>query len=616
MMFVEGMNYRLFLWRIVLALLVATSSRVLTAQEKETTANLKIWDTSSPFTGRIDVQAKGDWKVVPVNLLMLEADPSAAMSDPSYYGREYSFKGDAVVENEYLAAVFSSKRGRVIIYSKADSGKKKVELIPLQLKGKSVSITSCRVLQNTGDEAGLEVSFSAGERAEDLSAIFSFSKKQIIEIKPAENMRGMSLLSPIEYAVVPSFIGDDLIFDPAEYTSTNTLYIPSENLFLGLLEGEKDMLVITWPKGKQAMRLVPDNKEGESRFIESVDFENDGKSIYLALLGAPGIWHEEELKPSYLEKDVTINWERPFPAKWVTQLYEAGVKTTFSFRESEQRRIWRAVIGAYVYPVWFDGGKTFYHLSKKIPPKGKSVIYFLERKGTAVSIWTPVDIMKETLGRQTCDTILDLAGRKLRTHHRRGGEGVRRASTCGCTAAIEEVFKAGKEVAKKEYIAEATDDMLYFVDRHMERINEYRNFVHNMTSFLGLRKRAKPDLKPFLDSMEAITKEMLQEYSRQRENIKSLEYAGELVRKTKALTQKKDPKNLSTFSALSKEWRKMGGAQDSLLGKYHSMTRRLFQEAGYGCVNRPEAVEIAQEIRRRCRECLRNPDGYEIWPNY
>jgi len=28
------------------------------------------------------------------------------------------------------------------------------------------------------------------------------------------------------------------------------------------------------------------------------------------------------------------------------------------------------------------------------------------------------------------------------------------------------------------------------------------------------------------------------------------------------------------------------------------------------------AVRIAKEIRRRCRKCLRNPDGYEIWPNY
>jgi len=319
-----------------------------------------------------------------------------------------------------------------------------MEFIPLQFKAKPAKITDRRILQNTGDEAALEVSFSAEGTPENLSAVFSFSKKQIIEIKPAENMKGIRLLSPIQYAVVPSFIGDDLIFDPGQYSSTNTLHIPSENLFLGLLKGENNMLVITWPEGKQEMTLILDNKEQGSRLIESVDFENDAKSIYLALLDAPGIWHKEELKSSYLEKDVAINWKRPFPAKWITQLHEAGVKTTFRFGESKQKRLWRAVIGAYVYPVWFEGESAFYHLGKKIPPEGDSLIYFLERKNTPVSVSTPVDIMKDTLGRQTSDIILDLPGRMLRSHHRRGSAGVRRAATCGCTAAIEAVFKEAK----------------------------------------------------------------------------------------------------------------------------------------------------------------------------
>jgi len=40
------------------------------------------------------------------------------------------------------------------------------------------------------------------------------------------------------------------------------------------------------------------------------------------------------------------------------------------------------------------------------------------------------------------------------------------------------------------------------------------------------------------------------------------------------------------------------------------------QEAGYSWVNQPQVVKIAEEIRRRCKRCIRNPDGYEIWPNY
>jgi hypothetical protein len=46
------------------------------------------------------------------------------------------------------------------------------------------------------------------------------------------------------------------------------------------------------------------------------------------------------------------------------------------------------------------------------------------------------------------------------------------------------------------------------------------------------------------------------------------------------------------------------------------LARRLFLEAGLGCADRSDAIELAREIRAACRQCLRNPDGYEIWPNY
>ena len=234
--------------------------------------------------------------------------------------------------------------------------------------------------------------------------------------------------------------------------------------------------------------------------------------------------------------------------------------------------------------------------------------------------------MKETLGRQACDTILDLAGRRLRSHHRRPSAGILDAATCIYTEdVLQPVFEAGQEVEKNELVEETVDDMVFFVTRHGERIDEYQDFAHDMMSFLNLKRKSDPDLKPFFDSMETITQEILQEYSRQMENFRTLaqrenttvlEYVAELARKTKALTQKKDPQNLPTFLDLGEKWRGIGGGQDDLLGKLHSVTRQLFQEAGYGCVSQPQAVEIAQEIRRRCRQCLRNPDGFEIWPDY
>jgi hypothetical protein len=468
-------------------------------------------------------------------------------------------------------------------------------------------------LQNTGQDAALEVTFS-GE-GKKLSAVIAIDGTGIVDIKPGRNMKGISLISQIEYGVVPSFIGDDLIFSPGQYASMDTLNVPSENLFVGLLEGQNDMLVVTWPEGKQQIKLVPGSKHPEPRLFESIDFDNDGKNLYLAVLSAPGIWHEEELKPTYLEKDVIIDWKRPFRAKWITQLSEGRVQTTYTFRESKDK-IWRGVIGHYTYPVWFSADNASYRLSKKIPPKGQSIIYFLERKDTPASVLAPVDIMKATLGRQTCDTILDLPGRKLRTHHRRGAEGVRRACTCGCTEAIQAVFDAGQEVQKKEYVEGAVDDMVYFVERHMERIGEYQDFAGDMTDFLNQTRRTAGELKLLLDRMEAIVQEIPKEYRVKEELIMSLKYTNQLARQTKALTRKKEPGNLPAYTELSKKWRRMGGAQDDLVAQCHRITRKLLQQAGYGCTSSTKTVEIAKQIITRCKKCLRNADGYEIWANY
>src|ERR1051326_4496342 len=602
--------------------IIISSAAALPQVKTQAATNVIIWDTGSRLTGPIEMESRAEWKAVPSELFLFEANPPKAASDPGYYGREYSFKGDAVVENQSLIAACWSAKGRVVIYSKtgrntpsAPFGRKIVEILPAEHKtSQSGKISHCEILRNAADEVMMEVSFS-GEEASKVSAVLSFCKNEIIEIKPAPKMNGLTLLSPIEYGVVPGFIGDDLIVSPGEYESAGTLAVPAENVFVGLLKGGGNELVMTWPKGRQQLNLNLGNDPEGKRTIRSIDFDNDGQSFYLGALSAPGIWHREMLKPAYLEKDVPLSWKRPFPAKWKTQLTEGGARTTFAFRESKGE-IWRGVPGSYNYPVWFDGNEALYHLSKKVPPKGDSLIYFLEGQDTPLSVSTPVDIMKATLGRQACESILDVAGQKLRTHHRRGGDGVHRACTCGCTEAIQAFFEAGKEVEMKEDIAGDLDDMIYFVQCHLDRINEYRRFADELIQFLGAKGKSSPELKPFLESLEQVAQRIPQEYGVQLENMKSLEHARELARRTLDLASKSDPTNLKAYMELLKAWRAMGGAQDYVLAQCHTITRKLFQEAGYGCVDQPEAVALAEEIRSRCRQCVRNPDGYEIWADY
>jgi len=616
--FPEATRRQPLVHKTALLLIVTAIFSALTCRT-EAAPNIVLWDTGSHFGETVNASGRADWKPVPTDLFALEANPPKASSDPGYYGREYAFKGDAVVENGSVSAVFWSAKGRVALYSKTNAaqgakslGQIIAEISPLE--SNSQTIDHCTIVRNAGDEVILEVFFSGGDSS-DRSTVFSFGKNEIVEIKPSPKTKGLNLLSPIEYGVVPSFIGDDLVFGPTENAASDALFLPSENLFLGLLKGEATTLVMTWPKANQQMRLNLAREQDGKRPIQSIAFETDAQPLYLAVLQAPGIWHKEELNSSFLEKDVPIKWKKPFPAKWETQLSEAGIKTRFAFREAKAE-IWRGVPGSYNYPVWFDGDTAFYHLSKKVPPKGESLVYFLEGQDTPVSISTPVDILNATLGRQVSDSILDVSGRKMRTHHRRGGSGVRRACTCGCTEAIQAIFEEGSEVEKKSDIDEAIGDMIYFVQHHVDRIDEYHRTAQEMIKFLDASAISSPDLKPFIDNLRQVAEQIPQEYNVQKENMKSPKYADELAQKTLALTDHKDKQNLPAYMELLKDWRAMGGAQDYVLAQCHAVTRKLFQEAGYGCTSQANAVKLAQEVRQRCRQVLRNPDGYEIWPNY
>ena len=622
------LSFRLWAKALMVFVIIGANNPLAMVQAAESPV-VVVWDSMQPFADKVDVETRTLWKAIPKDLLALESNPAKSSSDPGYYGRDYAFQGDAILENHRLILAFWSAQGRAVIFSKdlsesskptpsqrLNNARKIAELLPSPNKNRLGKINRCTLIRNVGDMAVLEIAFSdgAGEGKES-GAVFVLDKSDILEIKPAKTLKAISLLSPIECAIAPSFIGDDLIFLPGEYSSLNTLHIAAQNLLMGLLHNGDGQLIMTWPKGNQQLQLGLGSKADGKRFVESIDFDNDSQSFYLSALSAPGIWHRETLSSSFLEKDVTVQWAPPFNAKWVTQLTEMGIKTTYAFRENKGQ-IWRGISGMYTYPIWFEGSKTLYRLNKKVAPKGESIVYFIEGKDTPRYVSTPLEILKASLGRSMSDPIIDVEGRKLRTHHRRGAEGVRRACTCGCTEAMQAIFEKNAELDKKEEIAADIEDMIFFVECHLKRIDEYQLFANELIKFAQTTAKANPELKLYLDKLEQIARRIPQECEAQKENMKSLDHAHALAKKTMALTAKKDAGNLKVYMELLALWRDMGGAQDSVVAQCHAIARQLYQEAGYGCVNQPKAISVAQEIFKRCRQCLRNPDGYEIWADY
>ncbi len=607
-----------------LLLLLLTAAAILLPAPHTAVAAVAVWDTMASFTDAIDLTTRGHWTRVPGDLLSLETDPLKAMSDPAYYGRDYVFSGDIVVENDRYTAVFQASTGRVLLYSGQDpisngsqgtavDDNPTVELTPLPTAATQTSMQTRRLLHNAGDQAVLEIGYSEDP---SLTAVFAFDKSEIIGVTPSASLKGMRLTSRLSHGIASDFLADDLIYSAADFAPGTAAAVPAEHLLIGLIQGGNRELVLTWPDGNQKATLqFAGADKPTDRMIESIDLRTDSRSFHLAVLEARGIWHEEPLKAAFLEKQVPATWKPPFPAKWVTQLPEARVATTFAFRTSKSQ-IWRGVPGMYQYPVWLEDGVPFFHLSKKIPPKGRSLIYFLEGQDTPSTVTTPVDVLSNSLGRSAAKDILDIRGRHLRSHHRRGADGVRRACTCGATEAIQSIFEAGTESKQTAEIAEALEDMQYFVEKHVERIEEYQRFAAELSRFLTTAKTATPAMRDYLEQLEPIVARIPEEYSVQKENMKSLEHAQVLAQQTQTLASRKGANNLQAYMELLKAWRAMGGAQDYVLAQCHTIARNLHQQAGYAAAAHPEAIDLAREIRNRCRQILRNPDGYEIWANY
>ena len=621
-MFYLKNDYRKLTLNITLFLLMAANPGILMAQVHAATENLLIWDTVSSLSSPVDIQDRTGWKAVPAGSVSA-----------------YSPQGDIVIENEFLTVAFAAENGNVILYSRlgealqrlhrgyitvGETGTGRLALIPLQLKGKEAGMISCAVQSMSANEATVTITYSDKEEKTGITADFLVNKDQIMEIKPSPMLKGINLTASIEFAVLPNFVSDDLIFDPGQYSSGEILELPSENMVCGLLQGKSGMLVLTWPEGAQDIKLTVDKYDEDVPLFGSVDITNDGKSVYIALLDAPRIWNKVELKPSYLEKDVAVNWKRPFHAKWITQLFEDGIKTTFPFRRPvtpyfRGEAFFRSGIGTYTYPLWFRsdhlGERPYYRLGKKIPPKGDSIIYFLEgRDDIPVPVSSPAEILKRTLGSKVYDETLDFEGRKNRSLRRAGV--ICNSATCHVTARLKPIFQAGRESEKETVILEGIKDLLDFLEKENGRGLEYQKFAHEMIRYLADMKNENPGSKAFLDEMETITREILTAYEIEKENLKDLDYAAVLAKETEALLYNKSTDNYKAFLTVQKKWTGMGGAIDDLNRKHHTLTRTLFQEAGYRCVGNSETVEIAREIRKRAIQCLRRPNRYEIWMDY
>ncbi len=509
--------------------------------------------------------------------------------------------GTLAVENEKLAAIFSGKDGALVVYAKPRTASEdSIRIVPYSSEGrKADKIVSCKLVESGPERTLVQVSFSAGGK--ELKASFLFDEDGTIGIEPSEGLAGIFVSSAIEYGVLPTRILDDVVYDPETFPVERELHVPSEQLFMGLLEGRDAILVCAWPKGNQNIKMLLEPAEAGRPRIRGIQLALDAKSAYLTVLRAPRIWHKQKLLASYMEKDVEIGWERPFSAKWKTHLFERGeLETAYAFKNGRSA-FWRAGLGSMTYPVWFEGDSAFFHLSKRLPPMGQVLIYSLEGHKD-----TPIAFATSRLG--------DVPSLRKKSQLQRP-DSVTGMAPCDGHDYMTRIFRVGLQTREKDFLREGLDDLMGVTGVYAKRLLQYHAFLERMNAKLySWEQRADPELRPFLDEMSRHLRKLNDAYRQRVGDMTApehLRHQTEVIATLKTLVEEEGLEIYPQAAFLIEENHRFISLFEGVPANVGGQAREWARQAAYACAGNAAAVKYAEEIRRDICEFLGSGAKFE-----
>lgn len=655
MMFVQQSGLVPLAWILGIAFTLAGGHGTLIAQGTGERARLALaaWDTGKPspepHAPEIVGQPSG-WKLL----------ASSETASP--------FQGDAVISNGRLLMVARQQGTGVEVYS-LGSGKPIFRTRLLLAPGATNERIALTV--NTRAAVGLEVAAKSG------AARFRLKKGALfVEIQAVPGEAQLRMECPSRFAVLPDFFADDILFDPRQ-VPLDRVELPSDS-FLLHFTGKQDAIVMAVLEHRaQDVRVTLAGK-GEERAItgSEMEFGKKGSKIWVAVLEGPATWHSIQVGAADAKKVLPLEWKMPFVAQWRVdftrkdgltdswdmllpdkegngfikpswlaqdgQISKATRTTTgevdrdaykpggpASDRLGPDRLRWTTVLGQVQYPCWSDRERKGFLQPvghKMLTFDGPVLIYPLTRLAeTPLEWYTPVDMVRNTLGVGPCQHLLDVEGQKQ--------EHVGRA-TCHVRTLLNGIYKTGQQRAKRKEIEVYLGDALDFVTHIRQRILAYVAFGKELRNYLAEQRVAHPELKVALDSLDALAREIDERVEPRLQAILQHPRLKESVAK---LTERQEPPTPPALAAqlnrdflakglldydgadwerkLKKEYTDpltvIGGQQDEMVGECRWVVKALRQKAGILAATDPKLAPVAAEIRARTQKMLRGGAAYE-----
>ena len=523
---------------------------------------------------------------------------------------------DTILEKDRLIS-FGNDRLQLILQTdgsmtlKSKTDKEIMQIVPL-LPNRSMAdrLISCETIDSSDDQTKLEVTFGAATQL--IQGIISFDRKGTVTLKPGRNMGGVAISTDMEYAVIPSRWVAETIYRPDHYPPGAELHLPPENLFVGLAPGGNQIIVLVWQSGSQQVRLVCSGGGEGARLFQAVEVMLGGREIHIGALDAPGIWHQVNLSQDQMEKDIAVDWERPFPARWITQIREnfreQSVPATFWFKGGKPRRRWWPTVSTHQWPVWFQGEKAFFHLTEKLSPiEGATLIYPLDGHPN-----TPFEFLKRVLSPDERQKITELGPTRYffglcPDLLPRVWEG-----TCaGRNRMKATILKVGAHFREREFMQRQIEsrviDNTKVVGRQIQR---YQDLLSHMTQQFQKWMEKEKDSPEALSCLEEMRKglreleEIFRNYMHGKTPAEYIAYYQSIAEKLKEAVQQDGRERLAEMRSLVHDLNRPRGAEEALATVYGAGLQNWFMEVGHACVDCPATVKYALEIREAIRKLL------------
>jgi hypothetical protein len=508
------------------------------------------YEPNTPFTYLFDTGAAASAALEPA-ALAAKAGWSVVEEDEL----KHAFRGDTVLLNDKLVVVLRRQAAGAEIYARAAGGfQHRATVGPPPA---ATGLKSIRALENGPSAVLVQAVFTTADGREAALSYRLTTGQGLLELRAAAGVNQVAVVSAADWAVVPDFFGDDVVLG-AESSNQSRLGVPAENFFLTLADQGRAMLMCVWPSAAQRAELTFSTEPQRAIRGFTVDVPpKPEQPMWLALLEGAGLWQDHSLAAGPASELV---WKPPFAAKWRGAFpgrnalaVSWNLPAVTAGEEEPESAVERC-------PCRLAGDRLQITWKTEPPPRPEHLlIYPIDRsRATPLTVFCPIDILRNTLGVGPCQYILQTEG--LASDANPTPDNVMKW--------VEQQFHKKKQKRAADEIRGLLDQMVEHLGHIQQRVARYHQAVAGLRTAIpsgaagaGMRQTVTYLDRALADAMGQTPREK----------------AAALSAQVVALTARSDSE--PDCRRLGQEIRRLGAVQDAALARARMGLRWLREQA-------------------------------------